>query len=158
MLDAKCPVTSTARENDHPVPCIVPGSLTCLIKQLFRPKPKIYRQKRREGIIDGANGTVNTQRADVTQGSAYEIPSRPGAVNPNPPEYDVITDSTYEIPNQSGAVNRNPKKSDVTASVMSAYEIPRPATNKSHQLTREQSSNDIVHEYADFKLTSLIQI
>ncbi|XP_071799987.1 uncharacterized protein [Asterias amurensis] len=50
------------------------------------------RQKRREESTDGiTTGTVNTQ-TDVTPESAYEIPNRPGAVNPNPPHYyDVIT-------------------------------------------------------------------
>ncbi|XP_071807597.1 uncharacterized protein [Asterias amurensis] len=140
------------------------------------------RQKRRDGGIDGANGTVNTNQADVTPGLAYEIPSRlgtvnsnppeydvikdstyetsspKGAINPNSPEYDVITDSTYETPSPAAAVNPNSKESDVTTNAMSAYEIPNPPpTNKNHKFTQEQSSNDIVHEYADIKLTSLSQ-
>ncbi|XP_033645128.1 uncharacterized protein LOC117304668 isoform X2 [Asterias rubens] len=140
------------------------------------------RQKRRDGGINGANGTVNTKQADVTPGLAYETPSRLGTVNSNPPEYDVIkdstyetsspksainpnsseydviTDSTYETPSPAAAVNPNSKESDVTTSAMSAYEIPNPPpTNKNHKFTQEQSSNDIVHEYADIKLTSLSQ-
>ncbi|XP_071807669.1 uncharacterized protein [Asterias amurensis] len=140
------------------------------------------RQKRRDGGIDGANGTVNTKQADVTPGLAYEIPSRLGTVNSNPPEYDVIKDSTYETsspkgainpnsleydvitdsmyetPSPAAAVNPNSKESDVTTNAMSAYEIPNPPpTNKNHKFTQEQSSNDIVHEYADIKLTSLSQ-